>query len=69
VVAIAVGAVWRAAYELYARGALARNAGLSEHALTTLANGDIPDDLSEREKIAARLAHQLSTSHRIDDEL
>jgi 4-carboxymuconolactone decarboxylase len=34
-----------------------------------LANGGIPDELSEHEKIAARLAHQLSTSHRVDDEL
>jgi hypothetical protein len=45
------------------------NAGLSEHAVTTLAHGGIPDDLSERETIVAHLAHQLSTSHRVDDEL
>ena len=29
----------------------------------------VSDELSEHEKIAARLAHQLSTSHRVDDEL
>jgi 4-carboxymuconolactone decarboxylase len=69
VVIIAVGAVWDADYELYAHCTLARNAGLSEHAVTTLANGGIPDDLSEHEKIAARLARQLSTHHRVDDEL
>jgi 4-carboxymuconolactone decarboxylase len=69
VVIIAVGAVWGAEYELYAHCALARNAGLSEIAVTTLANAGIPDDLSEHEKIAARLARQLSTSHRVDDEL
>jgi 4-carboxymuconolactone decarboxylase len=69
VVIIAVGAVWGADYELYAHTAMARNAGLSEIAVTTLVNAGIPDDLSENEKIAARLAHQLSTSHRIDDEL
>jgi 4-carboxymuconolactone decarboxylase len=69
IVIIAVGAVWGADYELYAHTALARNAGLSEIAVTTLVNGGIPDDLSEHEKIAALLAHQLSTSHRIDDEL
>lgn len=69
IVIIAVGAVWGADYELYAHGALARNAGLSEDAVTTLANGGIPDDLSEHEKIAARLARQLSTRHRVDDEL
>jgi 4-carboxymuconolactone decarboxylase len=69
VVIIAVGAVWGADYELYAHSTLARNAGLSEHTVTTLANGGIPDDLSEHEKIAARLARELSTRHRVDDEL
>jgi 4-carboxymuconolactone decarboxylase len=69
VVIIAVGAVWGADYELYAHTTLARNAGLSEQAVTTLANGGIPDDLSEHEKIAARLARELSTRHRVGDEL
>jgi 4-carboxymuconolactone decarboxylase len=68
-VIVAVGAVWGADYELYAHTTLARNAGLSEHAVTTLANGGIPDDLSEHEKIAAHLTSQLSTRHRVDDEL
>jgi 4-carboxymuconolactone decarboxylase len=68
-VIVAVGAVWGADYELYAHTTLARNAGLSEHAVTTLANGGIPDDLSEHEKIAAHLTRQLSTRHRVDDEL
>ena len=69
VVIIAVGAVWGADYELYAHTTLARNAGLSEHAVTTLAKGGIPDELSEHEKIAAHLTSQLSTRHRVDDEL
>jgi 4-carboxymuconolactone decarboxylase len=69
VVIIAVGAVWTAGYELYAHTTLARHAGLSNDAVTTLANGGIPDDLSEHEKIAARVACQLSTRHRIDEEL
>jgi 4-carboxymuconolactone decarboxylase len=69
VVIIAVAAVWGADYALYAHCAVARKAGLSDDDVTTLANGGIPDDLSEHEKIAARLAHQLSTSHRVDDEL
>jgi len=68
-VIVAVGAVWGADYELYAHTTLARNAGLSEHAVTTLANGGIPDELSEHEKIAAHLTRQLSTRHRVDDEL
>jgi 4-carboxymuconolactone decarboxylase len=69
VVIIALGAVWAAGYELYAHTALARHAGLSNDAVMTLANGGIPDDLSEHEKIAARVARQLSTRHRIDEEL
>jgi 4-carboxymuconolactone decarboxylase len=69
VVIIAVGAVWAADYELYAHTTLARLAGLSNDAVTTLANGGIPDNLSEHEKIAARVACQLSTRHRIDEEL
>jgi 4-carboxymuconolactone decarboxylase len=68
VVIIAVGAVWRADYELYAQKTVAHKAGLSDHAITTLANGGIPEDLSDHEKIAARLARQLSTLHRVDDE-
>jgi 4-carboxymuconolactone decarboxylase len=69
VVIIAVGAVWHAEYELYAQTTVARKAGLSDHAITTLANGGIPEDLSDHEKIAARLSRQLSTLHRVDDEL
>ena len=69
VVIIAVGAAWGADFELYAHTAAARKAGLYDHAVTTLANGGIPEDLGEQEKIAARVAHQLSTRHRVDDEL
>ena len=69
VVIITVGAVWRADYELYAQGPVARKAGLSDQAITTLVNGGIPEDLSDHEKIAARLARELSTSHRVGDEL
>ena len=69
VVILAVGAVWRADYELYAPSAAARAAGVSEHAVKALANGEIPDGLSEDEKIAGRLARQLTSTHRVDDTL
>jgi 4-carboxymuconolactone decarboxylase len=69
VVILAVGAVWRADYELYAHSAAARTAGVSEHAVKALANGEIPDELSEDEKIAGRLARQLTSTHRVDDTL
>jgi 4-carboxymuconolactone decarboxylase len=69
VVIIVVGAVWGADYELYAHSTLARKAGLTSDTVTTLANGALPDDLSEQEKIAARVTRQLSTNHRVDDAL
>ena len=69
VVSLAVGAVWRADYELYAHSAVARKAGISEDAVRTLANDGLLNGLSEHKKIAERVARQLSTSHRIDDAL
>jgi 4-carboxymuconolactone decarboxylase len=68
-VIIAIGAVWGADYELYAQTNVARKAGLSDHAITTLAGGGMPEDLSDHEKIAVRLARQLSTHHSVDDAL
>jgi 4-carboxymuconolactone decarboxylase len=69
VVILAVGAPWGADYELHAHSAVARKAGISEDAVRVLASGGLPDDLREHEKIAARVALQLSTKHRIDDGL
>jgi len=69
VVILAVGAVWRADYELYAHSAAARKAGISEDAITTLVGGGIPDELTEDEKIPGRVARQLTASHRVDDDL
>lgn len=69
VVIIAVGAVWRADYELYAQFAVARQSGLSDTAVTALAAGRIPDDLPHDELLAARIVFGLISNHRIDDEL
>ena len=69
VVILAVGAIWRADYELYSHSAAARQAGLPDTAIATLINGDMPDDLTEQEKIAHRVADQLSTRHHVDDGL
>ncbi len=69
IVIITVGAVWGAKYELYARGHVAREAGLSDNALAIITAGGIPDDLSDEERIAARLARELSINHRVDDDL
>jgi 4-carboxymuconolactone decarboxylase len=69
VVILAVGAVWRADYEVYAHVALARTAGLSEQAARMIAAGGEPAELSEPEVIAQRLTMALSTAHRVDDTL
>ena len=67
VVILTVGAVWRADYELYAHSAAARRTGLADAAIATLVNGGVPDELTKEEKIAHRVAEQLSTSHRVGD--
>jgi 4-carboxymuconolactone decarboxylase len=67
VVILAVGAVWRADYEVYAHMALARTAGLSEQVARMIAAGEEPAELSEDEAIAQRLTTALSVSHRVDD--
>jgi 4-carboxymuconolactone decarboxylase len=69
VVILTVGAVWAADYELYAHSALARQAGVPEAAIATLVGGALPEDLSEHERTAHRLARQLSTSDRVDEQL
>ena len=66
VVILAVGAVWKSDYELYAHSAAARKAGLSENAIRTLATGGLPDELSVQESVAQRYARQFSAEHRVD---
>jgi 4-carboxymuconolactone decarboxylase len=66
VVILAVGAVWKSNYELYAHAAAARKAGISEDAVRTLTTGGLPDDLSDQEKIAQRYSRQLSAEHRVE---
>ena len=69
VVILAVGAVWRAEYELYAHAAVARKAGLQDDVIRSLAAGTLPEELSEQEKVAGRFARQLAAERRVDAEL
>jgi 4-carboxymuconolactone decarboxylase len=46
VVILAVGAVWRSAYELYAHSAAARTAGLPDQVVRALTAGQRPGELS-----------------------
>ena len=66
VVILAVGAVWRSEYEIYAHAAVAAKAGLPAKAIQALASGEVPDELSAQEKLAARFARALSTGHRVE---
>ena len=66
VVILTVGAVWRSEYELYAHSAVATKAGLTDTTIKALASGEVPDELSAQEKLAARFARALSTSHWVE---
>ncbi len=66
VVILAVGAAWRSDYEIYAHAAVAAKAGLPDSVVKALAAGSVPDELTAQEKLAARFARLLSTSHRVD---
>lgn len=61
--------MWKAAYELYAQSASACKAGVSEDAIESLAKGQLPDDLTEREKIAQLFTRNLITTHEVADDL
>lgn len=66
---LATGAVWRADYELYAHVSVAGKLGLSPAAITALSQGEIPDDLSEDEQLAAQFSFALLRDHQVDDAL
>jgi 4-carboxymuconolactone decarboxylase len=66
VVILAVGAVWKADYEIYAHSAVARQAGLSEAAIRSLASGGHPEDLSDEERVAQRFVRQLIAEHHVE---
>ena len=69
VVILAVGAVWKAPYEIYAHAAVSRTLGFSEEDIAKLSAGAAPESLSGAERIAQRYATQLTASHWIDDDL
>jgi len=66
VVILTVGAVWQAAYELYAHLAVGRKAGLAEQTVQQLAAGHKPEGLSIEEDVAYDFTHRLTTTHQID---
>ena len=69
VIILAIGAVWKSHYELYAHAAAARKAGIPEEDIQTLVSGGLPESLREPEKTAQRYAQQLTVEHRVDEAL
>jgi 4-carboxymuconolactone decarboxylase len=69
VVILTVGAVWKSAYELYAHSAEGRHVGLPDEVIEALVAGQIPDQLFDDEKLAARFAQQLTVERRVDSAL
>ena len=58
VVILTVGAAWQSPYELYAHCAVGRQVGLSDDEVSILADGGLPQDLSDSRKqwpIASRM--------------
>jgi 4-carboxymuconolactone decarboxylase len=66
VVILSVGSVWRAAYELYAHAAAARLAGFSDGTIQALENGEVADDLTEKEQLAQRYTLGLTSQHSVN---
>lgn len=60
---LTVGAAFGARFELYAHEIMARAFGLSPSAVSTLAAGSRPKDLSEEESVAHDVAYALVTGH------
>ena len=69
IVILAVGAVWKANFELYAHAAVAWMTGLSDRQISKLSASEPSEDLSDAERIAQQYATQLTTSRRIEDDL
>jgi 4-carboxymuconolactone decarboxylase len=69
VVILTVGAIWKSPYEMYAHSAVARHVGLPEAAIEGLCRGETPDELTEGQRLAHRVARQLTREYKVDEEL
>ncbi len=69
VIILSVGAVWGAAYELYAHTAVAEKAGLEPEAIRALAAGGSPETLPADQRVAHEFSRRLAAEHRIDPDL
>lgn len=69
VVILTTGAVWQAAYELYAHTAVAEKAGFDDATIQALVAGQKPDGLSEKEALAYDFTYSLVATHQVNPDL
>ncbi len=69
VVILTTGAVWQAAYELYAHAIAGHKAGLSAAAIQALAAGQAAPDLNDDERLAHEFTQQLVAARHIGPDL
>ena len=69
VVILTTGAIWGAAYELYAHTAVGKKAGLKPEVIETLVAGQTPETLSIDESVAHEFTRSLVANHQVDQEL
>ena len=69
VIILTVGAVWEAAYELYAHVAVAEKTSLPEAAIQALAAGQVPAGLPAQELLAHEFTRTLTTTHHVPTDL
>ncbi|MFC0629376.1 carboxymuconolactone decarboxylase family protein [Kribbella deserti] len=69
VVILAVGAMWRSEYQLYAHAAIARQIGLSDKMIDAIKEEREPDGISADAVVAYRFTCSLLSQRRVDDDL
>ena len=69
VVILTTGAIWGAAYELYAHTAVGKKAGLQPEVIETLVAGGTPETLSIDESVAHEFTRSLIADRKVDQEL
>ena len=69
VIILAVGAVWHAAYELYAHTSVAQTVGLDDETIQAIKDGKEPVHLTDEEGTAYTFTHTLVSEYTIDDDL
>lgn len=69
VASLSVGGLWGAQFQIDTHSASARQAGVSDAAITALASGQTPVDLTGDEMIAAQFVRELLTSYRVGNDL